>query len=110
MARLPADAQQCSRMTGRVLAVAGCFWSNPSTLAAMREMTNLAELGANFDSRRTPNLPGQRLLCELLALVCAAWLGQSETSAQATQRQALRGHVPPVVAHLHALERLPGTN
>jgi len=44
-------------------------------------------------------------------MVCAAWLGsQSETSAQAGQRQTLWGHMPPAVRHLPALGRLAGTN
>ncbi len=44
-------------------------------------------------------------------MVCAAWLGgQSESSAQAAQRQALPGHIPPVVRHFPALRRLAATN
>jgi uncharacterized repeat protein (TIGR03803 family) len=46
----------------------------------------------------------------LLVLLCAAWLVEGGTRAHAGERQTLRGHVPPALGHLRALERLAGTN
>ena len=107
------------RLSRRVLAVAEWFWSNPSTLAAMRKM-NVTVQVAMERGHSCPLGPRMRrggqecprsVATVLLAMVCAAWLGgQAETSAQAGQRQALWGHMPPVVRHLPALGRLAGTN
>jgi uncharacterized repeat protein (TIGR03803 family) len=76
----------------------------------MHNLTELAGSGAASGPLTTPPIPGQRRVSQLLALVFAAWLSQSETCAQAAQRQALKGHVPLAVGHLQSLGRLAGTN
>src|ERR1035437_6571037 len=76
----------------------------------MHNLTEFAGSGAASGPLTTPPIPGQRRVSQLLALVFAAWLSQSETCAQAAQRQALKGHVPLAVGHLQSLGRLAGTN
>ena len=73
-------------------------------------MTNVARHAADSASHKTTRSGGQAFVRGLLAVVCAASLFEAGTSAQAAQRQALRGHVPPAVGHLQPLKRLAGTN
>src|ERR1035437_4070636 len=56
------------------------------------------------------NMPVPPLVAGLLALLCAAWPVEGGTPAPARARQTLRGHVPPALGQLRALERLAGTN
>jgi uncharacterized repeat protein (TIGR03803 family) len=73
----------------------------------MKKLTNQC---ANSGLRAIASIRGSRLAAGLPGLLCAAWLVNGGTVAQAGERQTLRGNVPSAVGHLRALERLASTN
>ncbi len=77
---------------------------------SLYNMTNVAKHRAHSGFGTNTHIAGRSLVRGLLAVVCAASLLEAGTSAQAVQRQALHGQVPPAVAHLQPLKRLAGTN